>query len=91
MNIRKLVLAMPLAVAWFFMPVMAANAQGQDQSHQAMHDGAAAGPAEPGQGAFAAMQEIVAILEADPTTDWSKVDLPALRQHLADKIGRAHV
>ncbi len=39
---------------------------------------------EPGQAAFAAITEIVQILEADPTTDWSKVDLEALRQHLMD-------
>lgn len=41
-------------------------------------------PAEPGQGAFAAIGEIVAILMADPATDWSKVDVEALRQHLID-------
>ena len=42
------------------------------------------GPAEVGQGAFAAIQEIVAILEADPGTDWAKVDIDALREHLVD-------
>ena len=41
-------------------------------------------PQETGQSAFAAIQEIVAMLEADPTTDWSKVDIEALRQHLID-------
>lgn len=39
---------------------------------------------EPGQGAFAAIQEIAGILAADESTDWSKVDLEALRQHLID-------
>ena len=39
---------------------------------------------EPGQGAFAALSEVVAVLEADPETDWSKVDLNALRDHLVD-------
>jgi hypothetical protein len=38
----------------------------------------------PGQDAFGAIQEIVRILEADPGTDWSKVDLERLRQHLID-------
>ncbi|TMH37265.1 MAG: hypothetical protein E6H66_03365 [Betaproteobacteria bacterium] len=38
----------------------------------------------PGQDAFGAIQEIVLKLEADPKTDWSKVDLEALRQHLID-------
>jgi hypothetical protein len=37
-----------------------------------------------GQDAFGAIQEIVQILDADPNTDWSKVDLEALRQHLID-------
>lgn len=51
------------------------------------HDTAAPGgrlPTEPGQGAFAAIQEIVSILQADPATDWSKVDITALRNHLVD-------
>jgi hypothetical protein len=41
-------------------------------------------PTQPGQAAFAAIQEIVGILEADPQTDWSKVNIEALRQHLID-------
>ena len=39
---------------------------------------------EPGQGAFAALSEVVAVLEADPGTDWSRVDLDGLRAHLVD-------
>jgi len=38
----------------------------------------------PGQDAFGAIAEIVRILEADPGTDWSKVDIERLRQHLID-------
>ncbi len=37
-----------------------------------------------GQGAFAANQEFVGILEADPQTDWSRVNIDALRQHLIE-------
>jgi hypothetical protein len=44
----------------------------------------AAIPTLPGQEAFGAIQEIVRILEADPTTDWSKVNIAALREHLID-------
>jgi len=52
---------------------------------QASHDHPMGGtPTQVGQGAFAAIQEIVQILEADPTTDWSKVDIEALRRHLID-------
>jgi hypothetical protein len=39
---------------------------------------------EPGQGAFAALSEVVRELEADPDTDWSQVDLAGLRVHLVD-------
>ena len=41
-------------------------------------------PTMSGQDAFGTVQEIVHILEADPTTNWSKVALEALRQHLID-------
>lgn len=41
-------------------------------------------PTMAGQDAFGAIQEIVRILEADPATDWSTVNLEALRQHLID-------
>jgi hypothetical protein len=49
--------------------------------HQAVMAGQ---PTMPGQDAFGAIQEIVRILEADPKTDWSKVNLEMLRQHLID-------
>lgn len=39
---------------------------------------------EPGQGAFAALSEVVRVLEADPNTDWGQVDLAGLRSHLVD-------
>lgn len=59
---------------------------------QSTHDHTAMHPAtpsqtllqEPGQGAFAAISEVVALLLADPSTDWSTVDIDALRQHLVD-------
>ena len=48
------------------------------------HPSALPQPQQGGQSAFAAIAEIVQLLEADSTTDWSKVDLEALRQHLID-------
>ena len=39
---------------------------------------------EPGQSAFAAIEQIVSALEMDPSTDWSKVDIAGLREHLRD-------
>lgn len=41
-------------------------------------------PREPGQSAYAAIQEIVELLVADPATDWGKVNIDALRRHLLD-------
>lgn len=41
-------------------------------------------PSEPGQAGFAAIAEIVAMLRNDPSTDWSQVDINALRDHLSD-------
>lgn len=41
-------------------------------------------PTMPGQDAFGTIQEIVRILEADPATDWARVDIEALRRHLVD-------
>ena len=38
----------------------------------------------PGNEIFGTIQEVIQKLEADPNTDWSKVDLEALRQHLLD-------
>lgn len=38
----------------------------------------------PGQDAFGAIAEIVTILRQDPATDWSRVDIERLRQHLID-------
>ena len=65
--------------------------------HEGMHQGMQGGTgmhgrqsgapgalAMPGQDAFGAIQEIVRILQADPSTDWSKVNIAALRQHLID-------
>jgi hypothetical protein len=53
--------------------------------HQMHHGpGAAGAPMTPGQDAFGAIAEVVQILDADPATDWSKVDLERLRQHLID-------
>ncbi|HLZ01140.1 MAG TPA: hypothetical protein VKR55_03200 [Bradyrhizobium sp.] len=56
---------------------------GRNGMHEAQ-SGATGTPTMPGQDAFGAIQEIVQILQADPKTDWSKVNIEALRQHLID-------
>lgn len=64
---------------------------GAAAAHGAMHRaaGAAGAPADPspsapGQAAFGALAEIVRLLEADPATDWSRVSIVRLREHLRD-------
>lgn len=41
-------------------------------------------PAETGEAAFAALSEIVNRLDSDPATDWEKVSIRTLRDHLVD-------
>ena len=41
-------------------------------------------PTLAGQDAFAAISEVVRLLENDPRTDWNTVNIEALRQHLID-------
>jgi hypothetical protein len=65
------------------MQEMMRQHQGMMGAHADMH-ATSTTPTMPGQDAFGAIQEIVQILDADPKTDWSKVDLEALRQHLID-------
>ena len=78
-----------LASTFLFMALaLPANAeaagQGKMDHSKMMAHSAAQQPTEAGQSAFAAIAEIVALLEANPKTDWSKVDIEALRQHLID-------
>jgi len=64
------------------MPLQGADVKTQPPQVERVMAGGA--PTMPGQDAFAAIAEIVGILEADPTTDWTKVDIERLRQHLID-------
>ncbi|MEP7173128.1 MAG: hypothetical protein ABI705_06530 [Aestuariivirga sp.] len=75
--------AVPLALAFALLTAGATLAAEKTHDHGAMMMGSGM-PGETGQAAFAAIQEIVAMLDADPATDWAKVDIEALRQHLID-------
>jgi hypothetical protein len=74
-----------LTILVWLVPCIAL-AQSAPDAHQMMHhhDAGVSVPTQPGQDAFAAIQEIVGILEANPHTDWSKVNIDALRQDLID-------
>jgi hypothetical protein len=81
-------LALPLMVATGAVLATSAMLFAQERWHmdhpQHMYGADAATPPDPGQKAFGTIQEIVRILEADPATDWSKVNIGALREHLID-------
>ena len=92
---RALVLLGCLAPVAAFAQPNFAQAAGVGAVHHMMHRQYVARPRQTpqqppspvatrgGQDAFAAIQEIVEILAADPKTDWSKVNIDALRQHLS--------
>jgi hypothetical protein len=69
-------------------PLLAQSPPAVSPPGQQMHPGhhpttpAAGAPTLPGQDAFGAIAEVVRLLEAAPGTDWSRVDLERLRQHL---------
>jgi hypothetical protein len=71
------------------LSMLVAPSLSADEKHTHQMDSqhmSATGPAltEPGNDAFGTIQEVVRYLEADPRTDWSRVNLEALRQHLID-------
>ncbi|MBJ3762542.1 hypothetical protein ILP92_07280 [Maribius pontilimi] len=78
----RLAAASTLAVA-LALPT-APYAQNAVHSEGMIHGAPSATLREPGQGAFAALSEVVRVLEADPKTDWPRVDLDGLRAHLVD-------
>lgn len=65
--------------------LMAQHAEHSGHAAHVMADtGASGAPTEPGDGSFAAIIEIVAMLSADSDTDWTRVDIDGLREHLVD-------
>lgn len=80
---RLVVIATVLAVTLGGAAAVAGSA-GSPQRHHQDHAMLAGGPTVPGQDAFGAIAEVVALLDADPATDWRRVDLERLRQHLVD-------
>src|SRR5581483_11935545 len=77
----RAVLAVGLGVA-LAGTVVAQSVFAQHPAHR--HGPPGSAPIMPGHDTFGAIAEIVRILEADPATDWSTVDIERLRQHLID-------
>ncbi len=77
-----------LVVLFAASNTLAAGPSQKDPANCPLHAGhiTATGtiPESQGQSAFGAIAEIVQILEEDPATDWSRVDIDALRDHLID-------
>ncbi|MBL4768338.1 MAG: hypothetical protein JKY94_11605 [Rhodobacteraceae bacterium] len=68
---------MKLGLLTATMVLIATSAMAQHASHSSSNS-------ETGQSQFAAIAEIVAMLRADPDTDWEQIDIGALRDHLVD-------
>lgn len=94
-NIKKTIAGVLLGSVVLGSTAAAQVGEQEDMDHTAHSDTMAHGTlvdtmsvnaalTEPGQGAFAALSEVVKLLEADPATDWSKVNIAALRDHLID-------
>jgi hypothetical protein len=66
------------------MPPNAMHEQMMHGQHGMMGSDTSGQLAMSGQQAFGTIQEIVRLLEADPSTDWTKVNITALREHLID-------
>ncbi len=84
MNFRNILVSLILLSVGFIVGTV--FAQSGNHSAGKVHGSHSSGsmPVENGQAAFAAIAEIVRLLEADPNTDWSKVNIKALRNHLVD-------
>jgi hypothetical protein len=76
--------ALLLGTVWAQQGHMPEGQMPHEQHMGEVHGGQSVVPTSPGQDAFGAIQEIVRILDGDPGTDWSKVNLERLRQHLID-------
>lgn len=76
-----------IAIAIATVTAIAVPVYAQDHQHSAMSMGERTDSQplhETGQSAFAAIAEVTARLEADPATDWSRINVGALRDHLVD-------
>lgn len=73
-----------LALASLAMPLHAQH-HGNHHSEPTHRSGTAGTPLHaPGHAIFGTVQEAITALEKDPDTDWSQVDVDALRRHLID-------
>lgn len=90
MSLHRLSVSVAVVLIGVLLSPAALRAQHTDHAahlRQMAADSASAQAARatlPGQDAFGAIAEIVALLKKDASTDWSRVNIEALRQHLID-------
>ncbi|MCF7805330.1 MAG: hypothetical protein K9N46_09185 [Candidatus Marinimicrobia bacterium] len=68
----------------FSVPALLQHDPGSPSTHMTHTADVTSPLTMPGNAVFGTIQEVIRELEADPNTDWSQVDLEALRQHLID-------
>ena len=84
MNRKNLITSAVLLLAGFTGGIVFAQSGEHSKSIGHSSHTSSSVPREGGQAAFNAIAEIVSLLEVDPDTDWSKVNVTALRNHLVD-------
>jgi hypothetical protein len=82
-TLRRVVVVAAVLCGLGFARPEGLHAQSMHEAHMAAAADTSV-PTQAGQAAFAAISEVVAILAADPDTDWSRVDIKALHDHLMD-------
>lgn len=75
-----------ICLAILLQSSVALSADGHSEMNHHAHNlnGSASKLTEAGNDAFGTIQEVINKLNNDPNTDWAKVDIEALRQHLLD-------
>lgn len=84
MNTKNLLISAVLLLVGFVGGTVFAQSTGHSTSVDHGSHASISVPKEGGQAAFSAIAEIVRMLEADPDTDCSEVNINALRDHLVD-------
>ena len=79
----KHAICLAATLSMIFMSTGTALSQDIHQRHH-QADAQVHFPLEQGQAGFAAIAEIVTMLSNDPNTQWDKVNIDALREHLVD-------
>ena len=90
MKLNKNIIYSAISIAAITITTVALSQEHKMMNHDTMIDsnttdqGSTAILTEAGTDPFAVIQEVIALLEANPDTDWSAVNIEALRLHLVE-------